>query len=84
MPKYLVKYSMVAYWQQEIEADSVEHASWAHDDLDVSDEPMEWDDFSIDSVVDLATGEEHEIVTTYKGVELPNRYKGKKDDDVDK
>lgn len=31
MPKYLVKYSMAGHWQQEIEADSVEHASWAFD-----------------------------------------------------
>lgn len=78
MPRYLVKYSMVAYWKQEVEADNVEEASWMHDDLDVSEEP-EWDDFSVDSVTDLATGEEVEIVTYLHGVEQPNRYKGKKE-----
>jgi len=75
MAKFLVKYSMVAYWEQEIEAEDLEEATWSHDELDVSEEPLRWDDFSVDSVVDLKTGEEHEIVTTYNGKELPNRYK---------
>ena len=77
MSKYLVKYSMIAYWETEVEADNAEEASWMHDDLDMSEEP-EWDDFSVDSVVDLSTGEEVEIVTSIHGVEQPNRYKGKK------
>lgn len=78
MAKYLVKYSMVAYWEEEVEAEDVEEASWipSQIDFELPEEPNSWDDFSVDSVVDLATGKEVEIVTTYMGKELPNRYKG--------
>lgn len=79
MPKYLVKYSMVAYWEQEVEAENEWEACEMHDELDVSEEPLEWDDFSVDTVVDLATGEEYEIVTTHHGKELPNRHKGEEE-----
>lgn len=76
MPRYLVKFSMVAYWEQEIEAENLDDAIWDYERFEVDEEPDEWDDFSLDSVVNLDTGEEVEIVSTYKGVELPNRYKG--------
>jgi hypothetical protein len=78
MPKYLVKYSMVAYWETEVEADNIEEASWMHDDFDMSDEP-EWGDFSVDSIVDVSTGKEVEIVTYVNDIEQLNRYKGKKE-----
>ena len=78
MAKYLVKYSMVAYWEQEVEAKNIYEASWLRDELDVSEEPLKWDDFSVDSVVDIKSGEEHEVLTTYMGKKIPNRYKGEK------
>ena len=78
MPKYLIKYSMVGYWEDEIEADTLEEAMW-HENLDVSDEPMKWGEFSVDSVTELSTGIEYEIVSTYKGVEQPNRFKEKEE-----
>jgi hypothetical protein len=80
MPKYLVKYSMVAYWEQEVEAEDENVACEMHDELDVSEEPLKWDDFSVDTVVDLESGKEYEIVTTYHGRELPNRHKENEND----
>jgi hypothetical protein len=76
MPRYLVKFSMAGFWEQEMEGENIDDVLWDHEAFDVADEPLRWDDFSIDSVVNLETGEETEIVSTFHGKELPNRYKG--------
>jgi len=77
--KYLVKFSMAGFWEQEMEGENIDDVLWDYEAFDVSDEPLHWEDFSIDSVVDLETGEEVEIVSTYAGKELPNRYKGEEE-----
>lgn len=75
MPKYLVKYSMAAYWEEEVEAEDMDEAIAAMEYIEITEDPKSWEDYSIDSVVDLETGEEHEITSTLRGVEIPNRYK---------
>ena len=77
--KYLVKFSMAGFWEQEMEGENIDDVLWDYEAFDVSDKPLHWEDFSIDSVVDLETGEEVEIVSTYAGKELPNRYKGEEE-----
>ena len=80
MKKYLVKFSMAGFWEQEIEGESIDDVIWDYKAFDVSEEPLHWEDFSVDSVVDLETGEEVEIVTYRNDEEEPNRYKPKEED----
>ena len=63
MKKFKARYTMVATWVAEFEAEDVDHAAYIiqTEQWTVEDEPDSWDKFKIEEIEDLETGIKYKV-----------------------